>query len=616
MSIVQEREEAAPSFAWLDEAEGHVPGETRGAAWEGAPLDQIPDPDEGVRAYVREIGRYALLDAAEEELLARRMERGRIEREKLPSYVPDWQVIDEGDEARRRLTEANLRLVVWVAKKYVGRGLHLLDLIQEGNLGLIRAVDKYDWRKGYRFSTFATWWVRQSITRALENQGRTIRLPSHIVAALNQLTRAEGRLVQDLGREPTIEEVAREMELPPGRVLELRKVSREPVSMERPVGSGRVCELGDFIEAPAPSAMPGTGHYRKNERVEELLSTLTERELVVIELRFGLDGGRAHTLEEVGRELRVTRERIRQIEARALRKLRLACGVSPDLGRHRAQDLTDPPEQATTTPLKNERAEPGRAAAASDTSLQAVIDQPIHSPCDGQTAASEKGNISRKEKSSAAGPLIQQATEEAGQTQQEAAPSPGEGAEGSARRYYLRMTRCGSKRCRKCQRGDGHGPYWYVSQQVNGRMRSTYIGKRPPPGITTPPSDVVCALDAPHIPPTQRTDSFSVQAGERKVTYHLQLAACGKAQCRKCREGSGHGPYWFAYTTQGGKTARTYVGKRLPPTVQAPAPMQQAIDAARSLLPGGEPGGREAAKPGANALPAGHPGSPVDCMSA
>ena len=276
--------------------------------------------DDPVRMYLREIGRVPLLSAEEEVRLAQRMERGRAERLKA---VPSRRYIDDGEEAQRRLTEANLRLVVSVAKKYIGRGMSLLDLIQEGNIGLIRAVEKFDYTKGYKFSTYATWWIRQAITRAIADQARTIRIPVHMVETINRLIRISRRLLQDLGREPTSEEIAEQMEISAEKVREIIKVSQEPVSLETPIGEEDDSHLGDFIEdhtalAPAEAA----SHQLLKEQVEDVLESLTERERKVLQLRFGLDDGRSRTLEEVGKEFHVTRERIRQIEAKALRKLR------------------------------------------------------------------------------------------------------------------------------------------------------------------------------------------------------------------------------------------------------------------------------------------------------
>ncbi len=278
--------------------------------------------DDPVRMYLREIGRVPLLSAAEEVSLAKRMERGKIERQK-PLALQSLRSIYDGEEAQRRLTEANLRLVVSVAKKYIGRGMSLLDLIQEGNIGLIRAVEKFDYTKGYKFSTYATWWIRQAITRAIADQARTIRIPVHMVETINRLIRTSRRLLQELGREPTADEIAEEMMISPEKVREIIKVSQEPVSLETPIGEEDDSHLGDFIEdhgalAPAEAA----SHQLLKEQVKDALNGLTQREQEVLRLRFGLDDGRSRTLEEVGKEFRVTRERIRQIEAKALRKLR------------------------------------------------------------------------------------------------------------------------------------------------------------------------------------------------------------------------------------------------------------------------------------------------------
>ncbi len=278
--------------------------------------------DDPVRVYLREIGRVPLLSAAEEVALAKRMERGKLERQK-PLAQQNLRLIYDGEEAQHRLAEANLRLVVSVAKKYIGRGMSLLDLIQEGNIGLIRAVEKYDYTKGFKFSTYATWWIRQAITRAIADQARTIRIPVHMVETINRLIRTSRRLLQELGREPTAEEIAEEMMITPDKVREIIKVSQEPVSLETPIGEEDDSHLGDFIEdhgalAPAEAA----SHQLLKEQVKDALNGLTQREQDVLRLRFGLDDGRSRTLEEVGREFRVTRERIHQIEAKALRKLR------------------------------------------------------------------------------------------------------------------------------------------------------------------------------------------------------------------------------------------------------------------------------------------------------
>ena len=261
----------------------------------------IEDP---VRMYLKEIGKVSLLSADEEIELAKRMEKG-----------------DEA--AKKRLAEANLRLVVSIAKRYVGRGMLFLDLIQEGNLGLIKAVEKFDYRKGYKFSTYATWWIRQAITRAIADQARTIRIPVHMVETINKLIRVSRQLLQELGREPTPEEIAEEMDMPVDRVREILKISQEPVSLETPIGEEEDSHLGDSIQddnVPVPA--DAAAFTLLKEQLVEVLSTLTEREQKVLRLRFGLDDGRARTLEEVGKEFSVTRERIRQIEAKALRKLR------------------------------------------------------------------------------------------------------------------------------------------------------------------------------------------------------------------------------------------------------------------------------------------------------
>ena len=259
----------------------------------------IEDP---VRMYLKEIGKVPLLSAEEEIELAKKMEMG---------------------EAKKRLAEANLRLVVSIAKRYVGRGMLFLDLIQEGNLGLIKAVEKFDYRKGYKFSTYATWWIRQAITRAIADQARTIRIPVHMVETINKLIRVSRQLLQELGREPTPEEIAEQMNMPVERVREILKISQEPVSLETPIGEEEDSHLGDFIQddnVPVPA--DAAAFTLLKEQLVEVLGTLTEREQKVLRLRFGLDDGRARTLEEVGKEFNVTRERIRQIEAKALRKLR------------------------------------------------------------------------------------------------------------------------------------------------------------------------------------------------------------------------------------------------------------------------------------------------------
>ena len=299
----------------------------------------IEDP---VRMYLKEIGKVPLLSAEEEIELAKNMEAGAVAKEKIAilksreenateeelaeikEEIKNLQKdLDAGDEAKKRLAEANLRLVVSIAKRYVGRGMLFLDLIQEGNLGLIKAVEKFDYRKGYKFSTYATWWIRQAITRAIADQARTIRIPVHMVETINKLIRVSRQLLQELGREPTPEEIAEEMDMPVDRVREILKISQEPVSLETPIGEEEDSHLGDFIQddnVPVPA--DAAAFTLLKEQLVEVLSTLTDREQKVLRLRFGLDDGRARTLEEVGKEFNVTRERIRQIEAKALRKLR------------------------------------------------------------------------------------------------------------------------------------------------------------------------------------------------------------------------------------------------------------------------------------------------------
>lgn len=299
----------------------------------------IEDP---VRMYLKEIGKVPLLSAEEEIELAKNMEAGAVAKEKIAilksreENVTEEELaeikeeiknlqkdLDAGDEAKKRLAEANLRLVVSIAKRYVGRGMLFLDLIQEGNLGLIKAVEKFDYRKGYKFSTYATWWIRQAITRAIADQARTIRIPVHMVETINKLIRVSRQLLQELGREPSPEEIAAEMNMPVERVREILKISQEPVSLETPIGEEEDSHLGDFIQddnVPVPA--DAAAFTLLKEQLEEVLGTLTEREQKVLTLRFGLEDGRARTLEEVGKEFNVTRERIRQIEAKALRKLR------------------------------------------------------------------------------------------------------------------------------------------------------------------------------------------------------------------------------------------------------------------------------------------------------
>ena len=300
----------------------------------------VEDP---VRMYLKEIGKVPLLSAEEEIELAKKMEAGSVaeekisllktrmeeseddaEKDEIKAEIKELQKeVDWGDDAKKRLAEANLRLVVSIAKRYVGRGMLFLDLIQEGNLGLIKAVEKFDYRKGYKFSTYATWWIRQAITRAIADQARTIRIPVHMVETINKLIRVSRQLLQELGREPSPEEIAAEMNMPVDRVREILKISQEPVSLETPIGEEEDSHLGDFIKddnVPVPA--DAAAFTLLKEQLEEVLGTLTEREQKVLTLRFGLEDGRARTLEEVGKEFNVTRERIRQIEAKALRKLR------------------------------------------------------------------------------------------------------------------------------------------------------------------------------------------------------------------------------------------------------------------------------------------------------
>ncbi len=300
----------------------------------------VEDP---VRMYLKEIGKVPLLSAEEEIELAKKMEAGNVasekiqllkermeteeddaEKESIRGEIKELQLdVDHGSDAKKRLAEANLRLVVSIAKRYVGRGMLFLDLIQEGNLGLIKAVEKFDYNKGYKFSTYATWWIRQAITRAIADQARTIRIPVHMVETINKLIRVSRQLLQELGREPSPEEIAKEMNMPVDRVREILKISQEPVSLETPIGEEEDSHLGDFIKddnVPVPA--DAAAFTLLKEQLEEVLGTLTEREQKVLTLRFGLEDGRARTLEEVGKEFNVTRERIRQIEAKALRKLR------------------------------------------------------------------------------------------------------------------------------------------------------------------------------------------------------------------------------------------------------------------------------------------------------
>lgn len=316
---------------------------------ESEDVEEVPkgvSVDDPVRMYLKEIGKVALLTAEEEMDLAQRMEVGKDvlerlrtledeledapeeEKPEIQAYIDDFRernadAIFSGKEAKDKLCEANLRLVVSIAKRYVGRGMLFLDLIQEGNLGLLKAVEKFDWRKGFKFSTYATWWIRQSITRSIADQARTIRIPVHMVETINKQVRITRQLLQDLGRDPTPEEIAEEMEIPVEKVREISKIAQEPVSLETPIGEEEDSHLGDFIpDEDVPSPVDAAAFSMLREQLDEVLSTLTDREQEVLRLRFGLDDGRQRTLEEVGQQFKVTRERIRQIEAKALRKLR------------------------------------------------------------------------------------------------------------------------------------------------------------------------------------------------------------------------------------------------------------------------------------------------------
>lgn len=329
----------------LDVPLGDDDEEFEASAVEEVPEEELVDTsalaegfaiDDPVRMYLKEIGKVDLLSPEEEIDLAQKMLEGNQAAEKLDAMTQPGAVavsadeiaalnkaVKAGERAKKRLAEANLRLVVSIAKRYVGRGMLFLDLIQEGNLGLIKAVEKFDYTKGFKFSTYATWWIRQAITRAIADQARTIRIPVHMVETINKVIRVSRQLLQELGREPTPEEIAEEMSMPVERVREILKISQEPVSLETPIGEEEDSHLGDFIQddnVPVPA--DAAAFTLLKEQLVEVLSTLTEREQKVLRLRFGLDDGRARTLEEVGKVFNVTRERIRQIEAKALRKLR------------------------------------------------------------------------------------------------------------------------------------------------------------------------------------------------------------------------------------------------------------------------------------------------------
>ncbi|MDQ6780897.1 MAG: RNA polymerase sigma factor RpoD [Candidatus Eremiobacteraeota bacterium] len=301
---------------------------------EAEPVEETPEDltlvpgialDDPVRMYLKEIGRVPLLGMAQEQELAKAIERAEEERARAKQNGghANATILEAGEASKRDLTEANLRLVVSIAKKYVGRGMLFLDLIQEGNLGLIRAVEKFDYKKGYKFSTYATWWIRQAITRALADQARTIRIPVHMVETINRLVKISRQLLQELGRDPSVEEIAKEMTLSPDKVREVMKIAQEPISLETPIGEEEDSHLGDFIEDPeaiAPAEAASVTMLK--QKMGDVLKNLTERERKVLVLRFGLEDGHQRTLEEVGQEFGVTRERIRQIEAKALRKLR------------------------------------------------------------------------------------------------------------------------------------------------------------------------------------------------------------------------------------------------------------------------------------------------------
>ncbi len=329
--------------------EDYIPEIAEGAdpsleAIEEIPEEEVVDPsamadsfgtDDPVRMYLKEIGKVNLLTSEEEIALAQKMDAGNTakeqleELEKIGDEVPEEvkkelnKLIREGERAKQKLAEANLRLVVSIAKRYVGRGMQFLDLIQEGNLGLIKAVEKFDYTKGYKFSTYATWWIRQAITRAIADQARTIRIPVHMVETINKVIRVSRQLLQELGHDPTPEEIAEEMNMPVERVREILKIAQEPVSLETPIGEEEDSHLGDFIpDEDASEPAEAASFTLLKEQLVEVLSTLTPREEKVLKLRFGIEDGRTRTLEEVGKEFNVTRERIRQIEAKALRKLR------------------------------------------------------------------------------------------------------------------------------------------------------------------------------------------------------------------------------------------------------------------------------------------------------
>jgi RNA polymerase primary sigma factor len=308
-----------------EKEDAEVEAEPVGEVSEEIPLPPGVSLDDPVRMYLKEIGRVPLLGMAQEQELARAIESAEeeLDRSRRNGGHPNLVIVEAGEAAKRDLTEANLRLVVSIAKKYVGRGMLFLDLIQEGNLGLIRAVEKFDYKKGYKFSTYATWWIRQAITRALADQARTIRIPVHMVETINRLVKISRQLLQELGRDPSVEEIAREMALSPDKVREVMKIAQEPISLETPIGEEEDSHLGDFIEDPeAVAPAEAASVTMLKQKMGDVLRNLTDRERKVLVLRFGLEDGHQRTLEEVGQEFGVTRERIRQIEAKALRKLR------------------------------------------------------------------------------------------------------------------------------------------------------------------------------------------------------------------------------------------------------------------------------------------------------
>jgi RNA polymerase primary sigma factor len=319
--FLEEEVENGEGTDLLDEGESTI-----GAMVEHSLLsEEAGDVEDSLRVYLREMGRTPLLKGDEEVRLAQMIARGKQESERaeLLDVTPDYHIIEQGKDAQRRLIEANLRLVVSIAKNYRGRGLTLLDLIQEGNSGLMLATEKFDYTKGYKFSTYATWWIRQAISRAIANQGRTIRLPVHLVETINRTMRVSARLFQELGREPSVEEIAENMGTDVEHVQHILKASQQPISLETPIGEDGDNALGDFVEDQvAPSPTEVTTHHQLKERIDEALGTLNERERYLIQLRFGLLDGRSRTLAEVGQELRLSRERARQIESRALQKLR------------------------------------------------------------------------------------------------------------------------------------------------------------------------------------------------------------------------------------------------------------------------------------------------------